>query len=138
MKKYEFPILVAIIGLAALFLMEALQEMRVEFEKTSVQSEAAALRRYLLDRLAHHQLTGGPLPESKNPIVWVGEPPENYLGERGEPPEEGGVWYFDTRAQELVYRYRAGNETRFRLARGADIANAPGSLGGIGLLRLEP
>ena len=136
-RRYEFPALVAIAGALSLFLMNALQEMRAEFEKTTVQSEAAALRVSLLDRLAHHQSVGGPLPQSKNPVVWAGYLPGNYRGERDGPSEEAGIWYYDTRRQELIYRYRAGNEARFRLARGAETANAAGSLGGIGLLRVD-
>jgi hypothetical protein len=136
-RKYEFSVLIAIIGLLALFLMNALQEMRDEFEKTAVQSEAAALRIYLIGRLAHHQLQGGVLPHSKNPVVWAGHAPGNYLGERSVSPEENSVWYYDTRRQELIYRNRSGVETRFRLAQGTEITKVSGTLGGVGLLRIN-
>lgn len=136
-RKYEFHVLVAIIGIVSLFLMSALQQMRAEFEKTTVQSEAATLRICLLERMTRHQSFGGALPHSKNPVVWAGHAPDNYLGERNKAPEEISVWYYDTQRQELIYRHRSGAETRFRLAQGADIAKVAGSLGGIGLLRIE-
>jgi len=66
-RRYEFPVLVAIIGVLAFLLMNALDRVREEFEEAAVQSEVAALRVELMDRLAHHQLVGGALPESRNP-----------------------------------------------------------------------
>ncbi|MFT3961192.1 hypothetical protein [Propionivibrio sp.] len=136
-RRYEFPVLVAIIGVLAFLLLDRLDGARAGFEDAAMQSEAAALRVELLDRLAHHQAVGGRLPDSRNPVVWAGRAPENYLGERDAAPADGGVWYFDTRRQELAYRYRSGREARFRLVRGAEAAGAQGSLGGIGLLRVD-
>ena len=52
-------------------------------------------------------------------------------------PDARGVWYFDLRQEELVYRYRSGRQARFRLVRGAEAAGVAGTLGGVGLLRVD-
>jgi len=136
-RRYEFPVLVAIIGVLALLLMNALDRVREEFEEAAVQSEVAALRVELMDRLAHHQSVGGSLPASRNPVVWVGRKPGNYLGELDATPEAGGVWYFDRKHEELAYRYRSGREVRFRLVRGNEAVGVKGSLAGVGLARID-
>ena len=136
-RRFEFTVLVIIIAILASLLLQALENMRTEFEEATMQTEAAALRVELLDRLAHHQAVGGSLPESRNPLDWVERRPETYLGERDAAPKTGGVWYFDRRRQELVYRFRPAREARFRLARGSETGGAKGSLGGIGLRRVD-
>ena len=55
----------------------------------------------------------------------------------GAAPETGGVWYFDRPRGELAYRFQSGREARFRLVRGAEAAGGAGTLGGVGLLRVD-
>ena len=136
-RKFEFAVLVAIIGILAVVLMSALERVRENFEEAAVQSEAAAIRIELLDWLAHREIVGGKLPESRNPIRWIARQPENYLGELDGAPKDRGVWYFDTQRQELVYRFRFDRETRFRLVRGVEAVGVPGSFIGVGLRRVE-
>ena len=140
-RKYEFAVLVVIIAVLALLLMRALEWAREEVEEAAVQSEAAALRIELLDRLAHREAQGGKLPASNNPLRWVRRVPENYRGEFDVPPEENAVWYFDRRHDELVYRFHSGREARFRLERGLGAApgaeNVPARLAGVGLRRVD-
>ena len=136
-RKYELPLLVAIIGILSVLLLNALESMRAEIEEAAMQSEVAALRVELLDRLAHRQRVGGPLPVSPNPLRWVERTPQNYLGERDSAPEETGVWYFDTRREVLVYRFRAGHEAVFRLIRGREASGVAANLGGVGLQRVD-
>ena len=42
---------------------------------------------------------------ANNPVQWLDDPPEGYLGEyRGQPPKDtAGAWYFDSAQGELVY-----------------------------------
>ena len=136
-RKFEFAVLVAIIGILAVVLMSALERVRENFEEAAVQSEAAAIRVELIDWLAHREIVGGELPESRNPIRWIARQPENYLGELDGAPKKRGVWYFDTRRQELVYRFRFDREARFRLVRGVEAEGVPGSFVGVGLRRVE-
>jgi hypothetical protein len=136
-RKYEFLVLVGIIGILALVLLGALDRIRGEFEEAAMQSEAAAIRVELLDRLAHREAVGGELPGSDNPLRWIARQPAGYVGELDTPPEQGGVWYLDRRRDELAYRFRSGREARFRLVRGRDAANVQGGLAGVGLRRVD-
>ena len=45
--------------------------------------------------------------------------------------------YVDRVRGELVYCFRSGREARFRLVRGAEAAGVAGTLGGVGLLRVD-
>ena len=139
-RRYEFALLVLIIGVLALLLLQALERARREIEEASLQSEVAALRIGLLARVAHREAHGGAWPESENPVLWAGLEPKEYRGESAVAPNERNVWYFDRERRELVYRYRAGDEARFRLERAAppNAADAvPGRLGGVGLRRVD-
>ena len=136
-RKYEFAVLVVIIGILALVVMGALERVRDEIEEASVQTEAAAIRIELLDWLAHREAVGGKLPESRNPVRWVARQPEAYLGELEEAPSDRGVWYYDLKQQMLVYRFRSGRDARFRLVVGAEAAGVSASLAGVALRRVE-
>jgi hypothetical protein len=136
-RKFELAVLVLIVSLLALVLMGAIESARESVEEATVQSEAAALRVELLDFLAHREAFGGQLPQSANPLRWVAREPAAYLGELDVAPIDRGVWYFDRRQGDLVYRFRGPREARFRLERGAAAAGAQGSLAGIGLRRVD-
>ena len=136
-RLYEFAVAVLVIAVLAWLLMRALDRAREEVEDATVQSEAAALRVELLDAQAHRAAFGGALPAGDNPLHWVDRQPAAYLGELDAAPGVGGVWYFDRTRGELAYRFQSGREARFRLARGAEAAGAPGALGGVGLLRVD-
>ena len=138
-RRYEFGVLVLIVGVLALLLMQALERTRREIEEAAVQSEIAALRVELLDRVAHREVHGGPLPQSDNPVRWAEREPQAYRGELSTRPAENGVWFFDVPQGDLVYRYRAGDEARYRLervGRAAATDNVPGRLAGVGLRRV--
>jgi hypothetical protein len=136
-RLYEFAVAVLVIAVLAWLLMRALDRAREEVEEATVQSEAAALRVELLDAQAHRAAFGGPLPTGDNPLRWVDRQPAAYLGELDAAPEAGSVWYFDRARGELAYRFQSGREARFRLVRGAEAAGVAGTLGGVGLLRVD-
>ena len=136
-RIYEFPLAVGIIGVLAVLLLSRLDSSQEQVEDAAMQLEVAALRSELLDGQAHREVFGGALPASRNPVDWTGRAPANYLGVLDVVPVTGGVWYFDTRGDALVYRYRSGREARFGLVRGEQNTGVPGVLGGVGLRRLE-
>ena len=136
-RKYEFAVLVLVVGALALFLLRALDDAQQAVEEARVQAEVAALRVELLDALAHREAVGGALPASANPLRWAGREPAAYLGELDAAPVARGVWYFDLGQGELIYRFSSGRESRFRLVRGAAAAGVAGTLGGVGLLRVD-
>jgi hypothetical protein len=145
-RKVELAVLVLIFAALVAFLLPALERARVDIEEATLQSEVAAIRVELLDRIAHRELAGGALPQSDNPLRWIDRVPNGYLGEfdardardtRDAVPKTNGVWYFERASGELVYRYQRGNEARFRLVRGADAGAAQAKLAGVGLVRSE-
>ena len=136
-RLYELAVVVLVVAVLAWLLMRALDRAREEVEEATVQSEAAALRVELLDAQAHRAAFGGALPNGDNPLRWVGRQPAAYLGELDAAPAARGVWYFDRARGELAYRFQSGREARFRLVRGVEAAGVAGTLGGVGLLRVD-
>ena len=136
-RKYEFALLVGLIGVLAVMLLGALERARADVEEAAMQAEIAALRIELLEWLAQREVRGGQLPESRNPLVWVARRPEGYLGELDSAPARRGVWYFDRRLGELVYCFHSERDARFRLVRGAESGDVPGRLAGVGLQRID-
>ncbi len=134
-RKYELAVVAVILSVLAVYLLSALARARVEIEEAMLQTEVAAIRIELFDRIAHRESVGGQLPQSANPLQWIGRVPDGYLGELDSAPVERGVWYFDRKDGELVYRFRMSGEARFRLLRNG--GGAQGVLAGVGLLRLE-
>lgn len=134
-RKLEFFVVAVALGILLYLLLDALATVQREMEEATVQAEIAALRIELLDRLAHRAGFGGELPPGDNPVVWAGRAPAGYIGEV-DTTDGNGLWYFARGQGILVYRFRAGDEWRFRLVRsgrGGDGA----LLGGVGLARVE-
>ena len=114
-------------------------------EKTAMEMTLANMRTGLRYRIAELILNNRPseIPKlaDENPVSWLAEPPENYLGEFDSPPRDGtaGRWFYDRRARELVYTVNngrhfvpddGGNFTiRYRAARiqGSAATSPPGS-----------
>ena len=78
-------------------------------EKTAMEMTVANMRTGLRYKIAGLILDNR-LPEiatlaDENPVNWLAEPPENYLGELDSLPRDGtaGKWFYDKRARELVY-----------------------------------
>ena len=136
-RYYEFAFVVILIGLMSLFLMRAIEATRVEVEESLVQSEVANNRIALVEVVAHRESFGGNLPKSRNPLDWISAKPANYLGELDGVPERKSVWYFDRKAEELVFRFRDGHRARFRLSRDGNVESPRAVVAGVGLLRLE-
>ena len=136
-RYYEFAFAIVLISVLALFMMQALERTRVDMEEAMVQADVAALRLGLMEVMVHHEISGGTLPKSSNPVDWVAARPASYVGELDGMPGSRSVWYFDRQARELVYLFRDGHRARFRISRDGSIQNAREVVAGLGLLRLE-
>lgn len=135
-RYYEFALIVVIVGILATLLLYVLNDIQGDMEEAAVQAEVASIRSQLLERVAHREAFGGRLPDSDNPLEWISNRPPNYAGALDLPPVNNGVWYFDTRSRELVYRFRDGHLAQFRLSRSASRENGRGVMAGVGLLSL--
>ena len=136
-RYYEFAVAVVLISVLALALLHAIGRTSNEMEEAGVQAEVSAIRIGLIEVVAHRETFGGGLPKSDNPLDWVATRPVDYLGEVDGMPESKGVWYFDRRERELVYRFRDGHRARFRLSRDGNVESPRAVVAGVGLLRLE-
>ena len=78
-------------------------------EKTAMEMTVANMRtglRYkIADLILNNRVSEIPTLAAGNPVNWLAEPPQNYLGEFDSPPGDGtaGEWYYDKRNRELVY-----------------------------------
>jgi hypothetical protein len=81
-------------------------DLTIASMRAGLRSQVAGL--LIADRVSEIQtLADG------NPVSWLAQPPENYLGEVDAPTEDEarGKWYFDRKRRELVYT--ANNRRHF-------------------------
>ena len=95
--------------------------LRVDAEKTSMESVVSAIRTSLATEVSMRMVKGKSLTlstlDGSNPMPRLGEEPNNYLGELSSPDLdtiEGGHWYFDLKDRTLVYM--ASNPQYFKTA----------------------
>lgn len=107
---FEVAVATMVVVVLSVLLLERVQTFRQEAERVATQRLVASLRTALSVRIAQRSVAkmeqGLLSVTDENPIDWLAQPPENYLGEY-YAPEEGSLpdraWYFDTGRKELVY-----------------------------------
>lgn len=105
-----------------------------------METDLVNMRWGLRELWAHRNATGQSLDVSEignaNPLRFLNDRPRNYSGEYTEtPPGAQSIWYFDTKAQRLVYVFSDGHQLRYRLAGTAKLNRASlGAMGGIDLV----
>jgi len=109
----ELLVVIVIVSVLLVVAIDKLLVLRYEAERTTVQTVIGALRSALYiefagaaarNELARMDLAGG-----SNPMFYLAEKPNGYLGEfYGPDPAlfEPGTWYFDLRDRALVYLVR--------------------------------
>ena len=108
---FELIVVVSIISVLFVFAAERLMKLAVQAERAQVQQTIGVLKSALAMEIAAH-VARDTIPElakwaGANPMDLLADPPKTYLGalDRPDPAAiEGGSWYFDRRAGELVYR----------------------------------
>lgn len=129
---FELIVAMIVISLIGLVLLDRLQYYQEQAEKTAMEQTLTILRvalqikkGELMARGEESQITG---LAKENPMRWLSRTPANYAGETdgASPSVAAGDWYYDRRAQTLVYKVKhnhhlAGDrkEIRFRI-RGED------------------
>ena len=105
----EFAVAAAVLGVLAISLLYRLLDAQEHAEKLAMELTVSNMRAGLraqvgtllmADRTSEIvTLAGG------NPVQWLDQPPESYLGEfRGQPESDtSGAWYFDSVTGELIY-----------------------------------
>ena len=103
-----------VLALVAVLVLVALDRsigLRVQAERMAMEGVVQSLRTAAAERGMHDRVTGDRGSASRlagsNPMLWLAQPPLNYLGELAGPDPAtvpGGQWYFDSASHLLVYR----------------------------------
>ena len=102
---------ITIISLLFFVAIDRLLVLRVEAERTAMQQVLGSLRSAMSIDIAS-KIAGNAIPtiaeaEGSNPMQWLSERPENYIGlkNEAEPADIApGKWYFDKHYGYLIYR----------------------------------
>jgi prepilin-type N-terminal cleavage/methylation domain-containing protein len=113
---FELIVVICIVAIMAVILLDRLRFYQEAAEMTAMQQTAAAIKSALQMRVAAYLMNGREKDiehlRSENPITWLQERPQNYVGAfyadayaRVAP----GSWYFDLSRRELVYVIHLGH-----------------------------
>jgi len=123
-SPFEFVVATAIVGVIGGVLLEHMLYLQEYAEMTAMDLTVANLRTGLRYK-AGDLLIRDKVPEiatlaDENPIDWLQNRPDNYLGEFDVEPDTDlrGKWYFDKTRRELVYTIN--NRRHFVPASGQD------------------
>lgn len=105
----ELAAALVIIAILAAVALHKLAPILADAERTALENTVGILRSALginvASYLAKADLQGIQGLSGSNPMELLNEPPKNYLGVLDENSSVGdGVWYFDRKRSELVYR----------------------------------
>jgi prepilin-type N-terminal cleavage/methylation domain-containing protein len=123
---FEFVAAIAIVGVFGGVLLQRMLYLQEYAEMAAMDLTVANMRtglRYKTgDFLLRDKMSEIATLADENPIDWLQNPPENYLGEFDLQPDEDlrGKWYFDKTRRELVYM--VNNKRHFVPSSGQDYA----------------
>lgn len=121
---FELVLVLAVIGILIAFAIDRLPAWQGEAERASVVNTERNLRSALgikvASYIAQDNMAAIVALAGSNPIEQLAEVPGNYAGVRdgGGAAVEGGQWYFDAVARQLVYRARhaeSSSEVRYEV-----------------------
>lgn len=111
----ELAVVAIVVALLAGALLQRLALYQEEAEKAAVARMVGTLRAALALRVAHLQASGRdaevPALAGQNPIEWLSERPQNYVGEYFDPVPPSiphGNWYFNRSNKSVVYLLHPG------------------------------
>ena len=108
-SQLELAVSIALIAIFLVVFLERASYYQEYAEKTAMEMTVANMRtglRYrIADLIVNSRLSEIPTLADENPVNWLAEQPENYLGEFDSLPQEGtaGKWFYDKGNRELVY-----------------------------------
>jgi len=110
---FELVVTLTIIGVLIAIAINKLPAWQAFAERAAMENVAGSLRSALGIKLAScvagNDMAGIRALQASNPMDQLATVPDNYAGVRGGAGKagvEGGQWYFDVSARELVYRVR--------------------------------
>lgn len=142
-SKLEFAIVIALIGVLAAALLQRIQFVQGEAERTEVQLTIRNLQVGIQLAVGELIMRGEErrMPElvAANPVRFLGKQPPGYEGEAPSPRRPGG-WVFDPVLREIAYRprlpqaFEGRDELRWRYL---SVAIAPDRPVGLRLAAIE-
>ncbi len=107
--KFEFAIVVIIIGVASLLLAERLNHIEMEVERTEVDLTIRNIRAGIQLAVGEHVMHGEDARVAEitdaSPVAFLGDLPRGFRV--GAPyPEAAGEWTYNATRRELAYRPR--------------------------------
>ncbi len=110
---FELVVTLTIIGVLIAIAIDKLPAWQAEAERAAMESVTGSLRSALgikvASYIARNDMAGIRALAGSNPMDQLAEIPANYAGEYSGTEAaavEGGKWYFDAAARQLVYRVR--------------------------------
>jgi hypothetical protein len=128
-RKFEFMVVICVIGLFATWLLHSLNKAQTEIEQIVLNTQLNNMRLELLEAWTHknlmHETVNIEAFKDSNPIRLIATKPSNYIGERAITSRDmTNIWYFDTRNKRLTYVYNDGREAAYILACRAGVFGA--------------
>jgi prepilin-type N-terminal cleavage/methylation domain-containing protein len=113
----ELAVVVVIVGTLFLFSYQKYLDLLVDVEKANLEQTVGILRSAVGMQVAKMVVDGkvGELKklEGVNPVQFLAEVPDNYLGEVADPKTLQGqtrIWFFDPSSGFLIYRVKNRQE----------------------------
>lgn len=106
---FELGVVAAVIGVIGWFWIGAVLELQAQGEKTTVdltiRNMRTGLQLQMTDLMIQNRAKEIPSLAGQNPVQWLAQPPDHYLGEVDRTPQDPppASWYFDRRIRALVY-----------------------------------
>lgn len=118
--QFDFAVTVIIISILAVMVLKSLDKLEHHIEEviqeTVLNHIRLGLTEYWLHQNVTHQTIDMKTLLNSNPMHYVAEKPENYVGEMpSRPGNSKEIWYFDTGKKELIYVYNDGRQAHYRL-----------------------
>ncbi len=107
--RLEFAVVAVVMALLAWFWIRAVTDVQIEAEKAVVGVHVRHMQTGLQFKVTELIVAGrtGEIAGliGQNPVQWLPQPPQNYLGELEKPPAGSApkTWYFDRRSRQLIY-----------------------------------
>lgn len=119
----ELAVVAVIVAILATFLLTRVVFYQEQAEKVAMEQTLGTLRSALhlqiADLLVNDNIPGILQLAEQNPMNWLAEKPNNYVGEYYTPKHgmvDAGKWYFDLQDKDLVYL--ANNSEHLRTSLG--------------------
>lgn len=119
--RFDFMVTLSVIGILATLLLHSLNDAQADIEKLILETELSNLRLSINEVWVQKSIENKSLNlaafSDSNPMLLIAEKPKNYIGESATTPKSNGaIWYFDTQKKCLIYVFKDGRQSAYKLA----------------------